>query len=458
MRIFKASALLMLFLTIASAQQRKGAPAPAAGGQAAKICADPYAVGVAADGWPEAPVNILFHRDKSKAPWTRNPAIRLTGLEAAAPSSAKTIVCVEESRQEVGSYDSGEPAYSPAWDVTLVRASDRKVYFMRVGFYGKEPPGIKFHRGAGVGKPPVEMFTSWLRLVVAQKVARLKMRLKPKEYHEASGLAFSADGTRLVLTQEPRSTSNGTPPAPITVFDLATGQAVMTAHTDLGTRQVAISRTGRWVATERFGHPQIWDVATGQLAQKFDKFDVASLAFAGDDTLAVAGGDKAVLFSVPAGRELRSLRGAYMAQLPEGGWMVAVKGAKGFTVQELESGKTIAEFPSAGQDKPSFSGDGRAFARSSLMSATMYVSGSAEPHSLALPNVGLGFLSAIAPTRDGFVVANNDGIAGIVSATSPEPRAFATDYTSIKAVAVSADGKLLALGDSSGDVSVWELR
>ena len=30
--------------------------------------------------------------------------------------------------------------------------------------------------------------------------------------------------------------------------------------------------------------------------------------------------------------------------------------------------------------------------------------------------------------------------------------------TSIKAIAVSQDGKLIALGDSSGHVEVWELR
>jgi tricorn protease-like protein len=55
-------------------------------------------------------------------------------------------------------------------------------------------------------------------------------------------------------------------------------------------------------------------------------------------------------------------------------------------------------------------------------------------------------------------MANTDGIVGIVSAATPETRAFATDMTGIKAIAVSQDGKLVALGDSSGLVEVWELR
>jgi tricorn protease-like protein len=64
----------------------------------------------------------------------------------------------------------------------------------------------------------------------------------------------------------------------------------------------------------------------------------------------------------------------------------------------------------------------------------------------------------VGPTRDGFVIANGDGIAGVVSPGATEPRAFATDLTSIRAIAVSNDGKLIALGDSSGNVELWELR
>ena len=62
------------------------------------------------------------------------------------------------------------------------------------------------------------------------------------------------------------------------------------------------------------------------------------------------------------------------------------------------------------------------------------------------------------PTRDGFVIANGDGIAGIVSPGSAELRAFATDLSGVKAITVSRDGKLVALGDNSGHVEVWELR
>jgi tricorn protease-like protein len=72
--------------------------------------------------------------------------------------------------------------------------------------------------------------------------------------------------------------------------------------------------------------------------------------------------------------------------------------------------------------------------------------------------VGADTLRAVAPTHDGFVLGNRDGIIGMVSAAAPEARAFATDMTSIKAITVSQDGKLVALADSDGRVEIWELR
>jgi hypothetical protein len=175
--------------TLAVGQAKKASPVSGAVSTAAKICNDPYAVREEADGWPEGPVTILFHREKSKAPWAHNPAIRVPGLEAATPASARTLVCVEESQIEMGHYDSGEPGYVPSWGTILVRLSDHKVYFMGHSLDGEMPPQVKYNHGAGVGKPPTEILVRWLRVLLQQKVARFKMRIKPKEYHEVSAMA-----------------------------------------------------------------------------------------------------------------------------------------------------------------------------------------------------------------------------------------------------------------------------
>ena len=81
-------------------------------------------------------------------------------------------------------------------------------------------------------------------------------------------MAFSADGGRLAVAQAPRSpSSGGTPPSPITVFDLATAQPVATMHADYSTGAIAISKSGNMVATERYGHVEVWDVASASGAQ-----------------------------------------------------------------------------------------------------------------------------------------------------------------------------------------------
>ena len=136
------------------------------------------------------------------------------------------------------------------------------------------------------------------------------------------------------------------------------------------------------------------------------------------------------------------------------------KGGKGFTVRELESGRELGSFPGGCGEpyKCVLSHDGKMMARWYSLGAAVYSSGNPEGSSPSLPSLGVGMVSAVGPTRDGFVIANSDGIAGIVSPGTAEPRAFATDLSSIRAIAVSRDGKLVALGDSSGHVEIWELR
>jgi hypothetical protein len=458
----KLSLCLCLFAATHAIGQAKKAPAVSSvNSTAAKICDDPYQVTEAADGWPEGPIQILFHHEKSKAPWAKNPAIRVPGLEAATPASARTLVCVEESRLEMGHYDSGEPGYVPAWGTIFVRLSDHKVYFMGHSLDGEMPPEWKYKKGAGVGKPPTEILVRWLRLLFQQKVARFKTRLKWKEFAEVSALAFSGDGSRLVVAQASRRPLDGpTPPSPITVFDLATGQSVATMHADYSTDAIALSKSGNMVATERYGGVEIWDVAAAKMTRKLDTHKVGSLVFGLDDTLGVAGEEKAAVWDVSGNKVVRSGAGSVVELSPEGAWFVMAKAAHGFTVRELESGRELGSFPSICGDpyKCVPSRDGKMMARWSALGEAIYSSGNPSGNYPSLPNLGAEMVYAIVPTRDGFVMANTDGIVGIVSAGTPEARAFATDMTGIKAIAVSQDGKLVAVGDSSGLVEVWELR
>jgi WD40 repeat protein len=201
-------------------------------------------------------------------------------------------------------------------------------------------------------------------------------------------------------------------------------------------------------------------VASASVAHKLETSNVSSLLFGPDDALGVAGDEKAAVWDVSGNRVVQSGTGSIVELSPEGVWLVMAKAAKGFTVRELESGRELGSFPSVCGDpyKCAHSSDGKMLVRWYSLGATVYSSGNSAGNTLSLPNLGVGIVYAVAPARDGFAAANNEGIAGIVSPGTPEPRAFATDLSSIKAIAVSQDGKLVALGDSSGNVEVWELR
>jgi WD40 repeat protein len=462
MRFFHCLFLLLAVSGLLFAQQKKTpamSSAAASGATVfAKLCEDPYQINEPADGWPEGPVAILFHREKSKV-WSHNPLIKLPGLEAALPAKAKTLVCVDETLSEEGKYESGEPGYEADWSVTLVRPSDRKRYFVESRFHGEKPPGVKYGRGGGIGKRPVEAFSQWLRLVVDQKVARFKMSLRSKEYEEVSALAFSTDNTRLVVAQEGRSTLNGTPPSPITVFDLASGKPLTSFFPNVQAYRVAISKASTLVAADTYRHVEIWDVATGKVVHRLSAPEhVSSLAFTADDSLAVAGDNDATLWDVAQERKLRTAAGSYMVQSPAGGWLIAKTGKKDVTVTNLDSGQIVATYPAVGsQNKFAITPDGKALSEYSVLYTSMYIAGDPQPKQVSLPANGVGLMYAAAPTRDGFVFANGDGFAGLVSSSNPQVRAFATAHRAIKAVGVSPDGKLIAFGDSSGNVSVWEL-
>ncbi|HET6843887.1 MAG TPA: WD40 repeat domain-containing protein [Candidatus Angelobacter sp.] len=450
--------LVCVFAASVTGAQAKKAAAGATPGAAARLCADPYSLPTATDSWPQGPVMFLFHRENSKAPWARNPVIKAPGLEAASAASARTVVCVEESLSEKGKYDSGEPGYTADWSITLVDISGKRLYFTRTGFYGEDPPFLKFHRGPAVGKRPVEAMVSWLRLVVNQKVARLRMRLRTEASEEISAMAFSADNTRLVAAQEARSRSDSTPPSPITIFDLATRKAVTTLIPRFPARYIAISKSGNMIAADAFRSIEVWDIASGKITHTLSAPEIASLAFGPDDCLAVAGGNQAVLWNVANESKIKSVSGSYMVLSPAGLWLVAKKEANSLVVTELDTGKTVSSFPKfSGQEKLAISKDGSAAATFSLVHSALFVAGNPQAQSLAAPGPGLGMMYSIMPTRDGVITGNGDGVVGVASSASAEPRFLGTDHLSIRSVAVSPDGKLLAVGDSFGAISIWEL-
>jgi WD40 repeat protein len=439
---------------------------------AASLCANPYNSKDFATGWPEGPVYILFHRKSSSHPWARNPAIQALGLEAGSPASAHTLVCIEETLEEKGKYDSGVAAYQPHWDTTIVSLAGRATFRALAAptFVGEEPPYMKYKTGPGVGKPPVQPLLRWLRLLVDQKVAHFRMRLLwPLEVSGSSdfagllALAISSDGTKLAAARQSRNGSS----SPIVVFDLNSGRALATLRRDYFPRHMAISKSGNWIATEgMFSHGiDILETSTGNPVRKLDTSTIDSLTFAPDDTLAVAGESKVVFWNIESQSPVRSVAGSRAFQSPGGAWLLAAKDADAITIKEMETGRSVASFPGTSwllEDQYVLSRDATTLAEESGNGANLYAAGSSRPQRLTLPSILMDSVatesaSAIAATPDGAIFAGK-GFVGIASAANPQPRFFANGDDYIKKIVVSSDGKLLVLGNNESELYVWELR
>jgi hypothetical protein len=452
---------LITFASFSSFAQKPAAARPKSAAPTtglAKVCDDPYHGQELKTEWPQPPAYLLFKRANSKI-WGPNPQIKLANMQAATPATAHTLVCVVEERLEMGEYKSGAKAYTPSWDVYLLRLPDHAIYFQKGGIFGGEAPFIKWHPGAGVGSQPVSQLQEWLRLVFKADVARLKLHLPFTSPDKVRQIAFAGDGTRLVVAHEPYHYS--TPQTDlkksplVTVFDVASGQRVADIPVEDEPSAVAISENGELVATEHYGHPQIWNVSSRSIVQKISADGVRWLAFGQDGNLGVGMRERVAVFNPGSGAELFSSPGSRISY-GDGRW-IAISG-DGTATYEVRSGQPIAHFAKTDKEVVA-SADGRSELTMSVLSSQVRWAGK-EPEYVGMPSIGgegTGHVSAIASAPNGFVVGGNDGIVALLSSNGSS-RLFATDHSQIESLAVSRGGKLVAVGDSSGRVSLWELQ
>jgi hypothetical protein len=457
--------LLFAFLCFAlvagsMAQQRtsargKGA-APVTG--LAKVCEDPYNGEELKAAWPQAPIYLLFKRANSKV-WGANASIKLPGMQAPTPASAHTLVCILEEHLEMGSYESGARAYTPSWDVYLIRLPDHGIYFQKTGIFGGNAPSIKWHPGAGVGSQPVLQLQEWLRLVLKTDVAGFRLRFPYTSSDKVRQIVFSGNGARIAVSHEPYHYSSPQPDGKklplVSIFDVASGQKIADIPVEGETEAVALSENGELIATEHYGHPQVWDVSSGGVIRKIPVDAVRSLAFGADGNLGVGTKEQAMVFNPRTGDQVFSGPGRWV-QYSKERWIAA--SADGASIYDLRSGQPIAHFP-ATDGRLAISGDGLSEFTFSILHTEVRWAGKKAEY-VEMPSIGsegTGRVSAVASSPNGFVAGSNDGIVALLS-PSGATKLFATDHSQIEALAVSPDGKLLSVGDSSGKVSLWELR
>ena len=105
--------------------------------------------------------------------------------------------------------------------------------------------------------------------------------------------------------------------------------------------------------------------------------------------LATSGKETTTLWDGASYQALRSGPGTHVTLSNEGKWLVARKEGKSISVQELESGRTLASFPDLGPpEKYTISRDGLSLARYSVLGGSMLTAAGPGRIDLGLPNLG----------------------------------------------------------------------
>ncbi|HLZ41768.1 MAG TPA: caspase family protein [Candidatus Sulfotelmatobacter sp.] len=231
----------------------------------------------------------------------------------------------------------------------------------------------------------------------------------------------------------------------------------------------AVSGNGLAATAGEDGTVKVWNATTSQLLRtlRVSQYWVYSVVFSPDNTLLAAGsGDNTVrIWDIATWRQLQELTGhshavKQLAFSPDG-TRLAAAGARFSSdkqgclicVWKVDSGERIFQVDRSGEvTKLQFHGNeklGAALTEGSLPNAWNVDSGEPiGPSDLAQGEEG----TASAGGRLSAIGANGRSVAGVTQGTTPPPP------LAVRAISVSADGRTVAVGNTNGTLTVWDLQ
>ena len=292
---------------------------------------------------------------------------------------------------------------------------------------------------------------------------------------ETATVEFSPNGAILAVNSssiELDSTLKG--PATTQLWNAHDGQLLATLAEPAGiwAGSMAFSSDGSVLATGvNQGSVQLWDIAAAVPSATIDAGDsvVSAVAFSPDGTtLAVAGVGGTQLRDVPAGKLIKTLPAATAVAFSPDGKILAIGAAAGTQLWDVPAGKLIKTLPAAAGSVVSalaFSPGGTRLAAA--------VGGGIQLWDLPAGQLVKTLTSAnvivvsLAFSLDGaFLAAAGEVLRGTANGATrlwqvPAGRLVTTlptfGQTLVSAVAFSPDGKLLAVGTSSG-TQLWNFH
>ncbi len=281
----------------------------------------------------------------------------------------------------------------------------------------------------------------------------------------ADGVAFSPDGTRLATAGQ-----DGT----AKVWDAATGQLRLTLAGHSGAvLGVAFNPPGTRLATaSEDGTARVWDAATGQSLQVFSGHAgaVHSAVFSPDgQRLLTAGADNtARLWDAATGAALRTLEGHTDAVLkaafsPDGRRVATASADRTASVWEADSGRKL--FTLTGHvdyvSDVAFSPDGQALVTASMDRVVQLWHAADQGELFALlGHADYVVAAAFSPDGAHVATASVDGTVKVWNVSPDGSRELFTVHHNqdVTAVAFSPDGQTVVTGSADQTARLWDAR
>jgi WD40 repeat protein/serine/threonine protein kinase len=249
--------------------------------------------------------------------------------------------------------------------------------------------------------------------------------------------------------------------------DVNLGQLPYLQH-EASVECVSYSRDGRFLATGAANHVYIWDASTSKQVLKLEghKGQINSVAFSPDGRLlASASGDGTVrVWETPSGRKLSILPHGELsiqsvAFSPDGKFLCSFYGGYYHILWETTGWQQASSLKIKGQHV-AVSPDGQILA--SLESDAVRLYALSSGMEIALLEVGSEadtFRKFVVFSPDGSLLAvgENDYVRLWKTASRQELWTLREKVRWIDSIALSPDGKLLAVGGSQGEIHVWEI-